>query len=212
MSMKIRLGDLRRIIREALEVGGDLGAVKRARDNSVTITLYRPSVLRGVVEVSGNLPKVGSSNPVVKGLIDGGGVVGHLKVFATRDDCGGAWELGEIWGPGFGRRLVDMAFGLSPTHKVVIDRSTVLPPGLDLWKRVTVGMKSEPLPPGCVTKHDDPVLNRIYSSSGDLSVLNAAVARHADLMDELSGTFDVAPRQMEDDVMDAGYAMFGESW
>lgn len=210
--MKIRLGDLRKIIREALEVGGDLGAVVRSHSNSVTVTLYRPSVLRGVVKIAGNRPKVGSFNPVVKGLIDGGGVVGHLKVFAPKVDCGGAWELGEIWGPGFGRRLVDMAFGLSPAHKVVIDRSTVLDDGLELWKRVTAGMASEDLPSACTTRHTDPVLNRIYSSTGDLSVLNAAVAQHAVLMDELSGTFDVAPRQMEDDVLDAGYAKFGESW
>jgi len=201
--MKIRLGDLRRLIRESLETV-DLAAVKNVRGGEATITLYRPSALRSVMESTVDLPP--SRGHRLRGLIDEGGVVGHLKVFGPVVECGGAWELSEIWGPGYGQLLANLAFAIS--NKIVIDRGVVLSPGLTLWKKVTAAMTSEPLPSGCETDHTEDVLNRVYSSSGDPAALDELTSRHAALMLGLSEEFNVAPKWMEEDLVNAAARQF----
>ncbi len=212
--MKIRLGDLRKIIREALESVGaeELAAVKRQRGDHITVVLYRPAVLRSALLSTADQVVTPSKNPLTEAM-KSGGTVGLVTVFRPRVDCGGAWELGEIWGPRYGRLLVDIAFGLSPSRKIVIDRTTVLEPGRDLWNRVTVGMKSEPLPLGCTTQHDDEVLNKIYiAPEGIMSPLEGLTAHHDDLMNKLSGDYNLQPKVIETAIVDAGHSLFGDTW
>ena len=182
------------------------------RDSHITVVLYRPAVLRSALLSTTDQVMTPSKNPLVEAM-KSGGTVGLVTVFRPRVDCGGAWELGEIWGPRYGRLLVDIAFGLSPTRKIVIDRTTVLQPGHDLWSKVTMGMESEPLPPGCTTQHDDEVLNKIYiAPEGITSPLEDLTSRHDDLMNRLSGDYDLQPKVIEAAIVDAGHGLFGDTW
>jgi len=186
--------------------------VKRQRGDHITVVLYRPAVLRSALLSTADQVMTPSKNPLTEAM-KSGGTVGLVTVFRPRVDCGGAWELGEIWGPRYGRLLVDIAFGLSPTRKIVIDRTTVLQPGRDLWNRVTAGMESEPLPPGCTTRHDDEVLNKIYvAPEGITSPLEDLTAHHDDLMNRLSGDYNLQPKAMEAAIVDAGHSLFGDTW
>lgn len=179
---------IRRVLVEG--VTDDLAAMRSGN----TLTLYRPEVLK-----SG-----GSSEDAT---------VGYLQV-KPAPDCGDAWELVEVWGPGYGDLLVSLAFAMVPSGKLIVDRQVVTPAGAKMWKRTTSAIEKEPLPSTCTTRHQksgDEALNMIYVSSGDPGTLNTLLVRHADVMDELSEKLDVPPKQLERGIMGSGWDQFNAS-
>lgn len=180
------------MIRQVLTEGltEDLAAVRKGN----ALTLYRPATL-----MSG-----GSFDDAV---------VGHLQI-KPAPDCGDAWELVEVWGPGYGDLLVNLAFAMSPSGKLIVDRQVVTPAGAKMWRRTTSSIEKEPLPATCKTSHQksgDEALNMIYVSSGDPGALSAMTARHAEVMDELSEKLDVPPKELESSLAGSGWNRFDAS-
>lgn len=190
--MKIRLHDLRRLIREA--VGSeDLAACV---GTGGVLALYRPAELTSIM-MSGDVDNLGSA------------IVGYLQV-KPAPACD-AWELSELWGPRYGEMLVDLAFVLSSDGRLVIDRQVVSDKASAMWRRIAEKVKVEPLPAGCETYHEDPSLNVIYVSGGDPGRLSALQTRHNEVMDELSGELNMPPKKLERSIIEAGWERFNAS-
>lgn len=207
--MKIRLGELRRIIREAISGPDDLAVVVK---NGVAV-VYRPEALKSAL-LGATGVETPVSNPRVEALISNDAIAGYVKVLEPAEDCGGAWELGEMWGPGYGDLLMDIAFALSPAGKLVPDRRKVSVAAAKMLSRTTgrAGVELEELPASCTSKHDKrPHLKKIYSSSGDPARLGAMKSNHQEVMDDLSKELGDPQKKLEAAILDAGWEKFNDS-
>lgn len=194
--MKIRLGDLRRIIREAVGANGDLAAAVMTSSGGGAAVVYRPDVLASALQ--------GGSSPEEA-------VVGHLRLIDMTKYCG-AWEVSEMWGPGHGDMLMNVAFAMSPGGKLVMDRRSVSDKAEKMWSRWADRVEVDDMPEKCKTSHAKrPGLNKIYSSPGDPSRLAELKSRHQAVMDELSGEFGKSQVELEAVIFDAGWERFNGS-
>lgn len=180
----------------------DLAAFHIEKTNQ--LALYRSSSLNNVLSV----PDLSN---LMQAAMDSQLVVGYLRIELPKDDCGDSMELTEIWGPGYGDLLVDLAFALSPSHSLVIDRKVVTDKGAGMWKRIASRVKVSPLPKTCSTYHKDPDLNVIYSSRGNPTVLRVLKARHDAAMNEASKDFNIPPKKIENVIMSAGWEHFNDT-
>lgn len=107
--MKIRLGDLRQIIREV--VGGDQMALYTWSNSSsdIKVVLYSPVELFALdwPDVY-ELPK-----EVVKG---------YASFSKTDEPCNGAWQVSSIAGIGYGKTLYGLGYYLAPGGRLMPDR------------------------------------------------------------------------------------------
>ena len=196
--MKIRLGELRRVIHEAMGADDDLAAAVMISTGGGVVVVYKPDVLVSAIR-DGSFPA--------------SAMVGYVRLINMTKYCG-AWELSEMWGPGYGDMLTDIAFAISPSGRLVPDRMEVSTPAEKKWIRISQrgDVTLEDLPPKCKSGHDDrPHLKKIYSSTGDPVRLEAMKSRHQEIMDELSAELSISQEKLENIIIDAGASRFSGS-
>lgn len=197
--MKIRLGELRKIIREALGASEDLAASVVRSGGGGVVVVYRPDVFLG---------------SVLQGMLEPKeAVVGYVRLIDMTKYCSGAWELNEMWGPGYGDMLMDIAFAMSPNGRLVPDRTDVSAAASKMLMRAAAGgnVTLEDLPRTCKSHHDEDHLKKIYSSSGDRAQLEALKTRHQEVMERLSGEVNMNVQELEDIILDVGASRFSGS-
>lgn len=219
--MKIRLGELRKIIREALDTSGGLAAVVRKSADVASTVVYSVDDLKSAVETG--------DDDLLAAFYNNNVTRGYIHIARPDKPCNGAWEVHGAWGPGIGETLYDLGFALSPTGFLMPDRLGVLPPAVKRWKkqsgREMVALDDFRHPPaGDVLFHDehhtdDPlddcrmnkdgidILNYAYGSLGhEKGVLDAMIALH-----EATMTGIASRRNVEDALFDSGRKRFREA-
>ena len=140
--MKIRLGELRRLIREALE-GEELALYIWRYPSHVKVVLYSPSELLGLDwENTFEIPK-----SVVKG---------YAAFRQTDNPCNDAWEVSSIAGIGFGKLLYGLGYALVPGGRLMPDRHFSSRRAKDAWTKSAGKMKGLPLDDVNSPKTKDP--------------------------------------------------------
>lgn len=219
--MRIRLGELRRIIQEALHTSGGLAAAVRAYNVQATVVVYSADDLLSTVELKPiDLSAALYSNNVPRG---------YIRITRPDKPCNGAWEVTSAWGPGIGKTIYGLGFALSPTGILMPDRLGVLPPAVGGWKKQSnrnmKALDSHKHPPkGTDPFHDehhteDPsddcrmnkdgidFLNYSYEAQGwEAGVLDSMVTRHEETMTGVS-----SPEDVEDALFDSAHRKFVEA-
>jgi hypothetical protein len=142
--MKIRLGELRKIIREALSRSpeADLAVIVRESTalNFVGAVVYSAPALIDVVRANAALPpeeQAESVDDLVSAFMDAGVVVGYVKLNKPAEPCNDAWKVIGSWGPGMGAVVYDLALALSPTGRLMSDRFSVSPGARSRWEKIS---------------------------------------------------------------------------
>ena len=213
--MRIRLGELRRIIREALHTSGGLAAAVRAYNVQATVVVYSADDLLSALR----------TEPFDMGSV----VRGYIQISKPDKKCNGAWEVTSAWGPGIGKTIYGLGFALSPTGILMPDRLGVLPPAVGGWKKQSnrnmKALDNHKHPPdGTDPFHDehhteDPsddcrmnkdgidFLNYSYEAQGwEAGVLDSMVTRHEETMTGVS-----SPEDVEDALFDSARRKFREA-
>ena len=138
--MRIRLGDLRQIIREAIGASDDLATIVRSMsDTVITGVVYSVPTLFDVVREHAALP-VESQAETVDDLVAlfrrSGIVVGYIKIGKPSEPCSDAWKVIGSWGPMMGEVVYDLALALSPTGRLVSDRVSVSGRARTRWEKL----------------------------------------------------------------------------
>lgn len=211
--MKIRLSELRRLIREV--VGGDDLALLVTRPNpgKVMVYLYSPS------GVEDNLGDVVAS---VENGRDGAGVTGVIVGMAgygkPTGPCHGAWGVTSIAGVGYGRILYGLGYNLTPNGRLMPDRFDNTPMAVAAWSKAARKLKKVPfdeedcdlvLPRS--KGGPDPLLDAAYEGGGlpDQEIAKMRV-RHADVV-RLLGTVGVSEDDWKDWLRRKGMEFFATS-
>ena len=186
--MRIRLGQLRRLIRESLETSGTSGAPKE--DLAAFRAVGRPSSIKLVIYDAAALTspqaelKLASGSKVFQDFVrtTARGIVwihdpnyGMLK----RGPCRGAWEVITSYYPGKGELLYKLAFALSPTGLLMSDRAEVSRGAQSRWRKISDTHSGLPLddmehPPGHDNHTDDPEDDCVVLSGDGMKYLNYA--------------------------------------
>ena len=219
--MKIRLGELRRIIREAIDGSDVLAAAVRAHEDQASVVVYSADDLLSTIELKPiDLSDAFYNNNVPRG---------YIRITEPDKPCNGAWEVTSAWGPGIGKTIYGLGFALSPTGILMPDRLGVLPPAVAGWKkqsgRTMMALDNHKHPPaGTDPFHDahhtaDPnddcrmnkdgidFLNYSYEAQGgEKGMLDSMVARHEEAMAGVS-----SPEDVEEALFDSARRKFGEA-
>lgn len=138
--MKIRLGELRRIIREAIGGSDDLAVIVRSvSDTFIAAAVYSASTLFDVVRENVALPPEAQAETVddlVELFMERGVVVGYVKIGKPSEPCSDAWVVTGTWGPMMGEVVYDLALALSPTGRLVSDRGSVSGRARSRWEKM----------------------------------------------------------------------------
>lgn len=194
--MKIRLGDLRRLIREAL--GGEDLAVYMwnssymtrigGSSSSVKLVLYSPSELLGLDwKNTFDRPKLGSKEGTRVRRVVGRGepleipksvLKGYAAYGQPENPCNGAWEVSSIAGVGYGKLLYGIGYYLSPRGRIMPDRYYSSKRARDAWTKAAPAMKGYPLDdienPKTPEKEDDCKVQIPTKKGGPDPVLDVA--------------------------------------
>ena len=141
--MRIRLGDLRRLIREALVDGEDLAA-------SVSEYNADGTVRKAVVYDAGRLLSfdVGDAGVDWDGVLKGVGV-GFIQLVRAEEmgygPCRGGWMVQYSFGPRRGDLIYSLGFGLASPDPVIADRKVVSRKAQGRWKKMVGSHSGEPL-------------------------------------------------------------------
>lgn len=135
--MKIKLGDLRKMIREALgEQGaqGDLAAWVEDGESKKTAVIYSPSAL---INFSETIDRVAQPKSLAGEAVDSGIVKGYISIRQPNEStpCNGAWEVTFSAGPRLGDIVYGVGFALSPTGILMPDRKSVSPRARRRWEK-----------------------------------------------------------------------------
>ena len=165
--MKIRLGDLRKMIQDSL--GGDQLALYTWKNSpsNVKVLLYSPSELLSLDwSERYELPK-----EVVKG---------YASFREPDEPCNGAWEVSSIAGIGHGKTLYGLGYYLTPNGRLMPDRMFSSKRAKEAWTKSSGKMKGFPLDdikdPQTEDPNDDCVLQVPSDKGGPDPVLDVAYA------------------------------------
>jgi len=161
--MKIRLGELRRLIREALR-GEDLALYVWRHPSYIKLVLYSPAELLALDwNDRFELPK-----DVIKG---------YASFHQTDNPCNDAWEVSSVAGIGYGKVLYGLGYALVPSGRLMPDRGYSSKRARDAWTKSAGKMKSFPLDnvwnPQTLDPSDDCEL-QVPGVKGEPSVLDYA--------------------------------------
>lgn len=141
--MKMQLGDLRKLIRDA--IGGDTLALYTWKNSpsSVKVLLYSPAELLSLDwSERHELPK-----DVVKG---------YASFHEPDEPCNGAWEVSAIAGIGYGKILYGLGYYLTPNRRLMPDRAFSSKRAKDAWAKSSGKMRGFPLDDVNDPRTDDP--------------------------------------------------------
>lgn len=131
--MKIQLGDLRRLIREALSP--DKLALYTYPEDSrgrrvIKVVLYSPAEILSDVEKF-------KKESFLYDQDDTGIVKGYARFQEPEHPCNGAWEVTSIAGPGLGKILYGLGYSLTPNGRLMPDRHYTTNAGKQAWSRAS---------------------------------------------------------------------------
>lgn len=124
--MRIKLGELRRIIREAAEVGKDLAAVTEKHLGGFKATVYDPVKLEDLLLDSPKIVFTGGPD-ALKSCI-----VGRVRIGKPDEPCWDAMTISSIAGPG--KLMYGLAYALSPSGLLISDRESMTSDAVSAWK------------------------------------------------------------------------------
>lgn len=131
--MKIRLGDLRSLIREALEPNR-LALYTYPEDSRgrrvIKVVLYSPAEILSDVEKF-------KKESFLYDQDDTGIVKGYARFQEPEHPCNGAWEVTSIAGPGLGKILYGLGYSLTPNGRLMPDRHYTTNAGKQAWSRAS---------------------------------------------------------------------------
>lgn len=210
--MRIRLGDLRRIIREAAAVGKDLAVLVDETSNGFKATVYDPVVLEDLALDS---PKVFSDGPTALKAC----IVGRVQVVKPEEPCWNAMKIASIAGPG--KLMYGLAYALSPSGLLISDRESMTAPAISAWRNMSAkggrGRKkldniAAPATPeredDCAMRPEE-FLNYAYESEGwEGETLRTLQDEHERLVKRLTSGGDLSQTNIELSIAAAGFAFF----
>jgi hypothetical protein len=231
----MRLGELRRIIRESIG-DGDLGVVVEEGPGTKLAVLYSTSSLLKVID-SVSDDDFQEFSDVASAFSSHGVVVGFIKIRQLDAPCHGAWEVVNSWGPGRGKDVYGVGYAMSPSGRLVSSRSSVSRAARGDrdrggWAKASRSRMSFVLddlyaePQDKLTPDDpdddcelykpisaggpDPVLDRAYDAQGwEVPAFEAMVSRHEGTMEEvLKIDPDETRRRVEQGLIAAGRMAF----
>lgn len=130
--MKISIGDLRQIIREALDSEQLALYTWSNSPSSIKVLLYSPVELLSLDWSDRyELPK-----DVVKG---------YAAFHRPDEQCRGAWEVTAIAGIGYGKILYGLGYSLTPNNMLMPDRAFSSKKATDAWTKSSEKMTGFPL-------------------------------------------------------------------
>ena len=210
--MRLRFGELRRLIREAAGIGDDLAAVVDEGSNGFKATVYDPVALEDLALDS---PSVFSDGPTaLKSCI-----VGRVHVVSPDAPCLGAMKVASIAGPG--KLMYGLAYALSPSGLLISDRESMTPVAVDAWKRMAAkggrGRRqldniSDPQTPptddDCELRPEE-FLNYAYELEGwEKETLRSLQSEHERLVKRLTADGKLERLGIELAILSAGFAFF----
>lgn len=188
--MKIRLGELRRIIREAAGSAqlntDELAAMLTENDNGAKVVVYHPMPIENMMrKLPGDV--VDRSPELMAKLKEY--MVGWVQVVKPKDPCWDAMMIASIAGPG--KLMYGIGYALSPSGLLISDRDSMTNVAVSAWRNMsakgTRGKKkldnvTEPETPDpaddCVVLKDD-FLNYAYEAQGwEMGVLETMNDNH----------------------------------
>jgi len=129
--MKIRMGELRKLIREA--VGGErLALYTRRRSSSIKVVLYSPADLLALDWGK----KFKLPTEVLRGF---------ASFHKAEDPCNGAWEVEAIAGIGYGKILYGLGYALVPGGRLMPDRNFTSKRAKGAWMKSLGKVRGFPL-------------------------------------------------------------------
>ena len=228
--MKIRLSQLKKIIREEVERSrlreslddvrtSDMAAVTLDTGTSRTAVIYN---VEAMITALGR-----------RMLDDTFKVVGVVQISEPKGaPCRGAWMIRAIAGPG--KIMYGLSYAMSPTGLIVPDRSSVSPSATAAWRgysakatsgnmlplddasmHTSSGKSKGPHPnhtddpeDDCFTSHDEEFLNAAYRGpGGEKALLDRLTNNHERAMKMIDAVGDRRD-QIEAALIDAGYVAF----
>lgn len=212
--MKIRIKELRRIIRQVLvESSGptdasNLAVITFEEGKTKTAVLYSPEVLLRAMSEN---PEVVESVPLSRLFNEVGGVKGYITISPSRSDrCNNAWKVDASSGRGLGEIVYGIGFAMSTTGRLMSDRNSisleddVSPGARSRWEKIAKGHKKIPLDdfrdPQTPQPEDDcflflprarggpdPILDNAYEAQGwEAEMLADMKSRHEQMMASIS--------------------------
>jgi len=188
--MKIRLGDLRRVIHEAagsLQLNTDeLAAMLTENDDGAKVVVYHPVPIENMMR---KLPgDVVTRSPELMAKLKEH-MVGWVQVVKPKDPCWDAMMIASIAGPG--KLMYGIAYALSPSGLLISDRDYMTDAALSAWRNMSakgkrnkkklddVNAPSTPEPvDDCKVLKDD-FLNYAYEAEGwEMGVLETMHDNH----------------------------------
>jgi|688.fasta_scaffold01425_4 hypothetical protein len=188
--MKIRLGELRRIIREAAEAAqlntDELAAMLTENDGGAKVVVYHPVPIENMMrKLPGDV--VDRSPELMAKLKEY--MVGWVQVVKPKDPCWDAMMIASIAGPG--KLMYGIAYALSPSGLLISDRDSMTDVAVSAWRNMsTKGNRdkkkldnvSEPATPepndDCVLRPEE-FLNYAYGAEGwEMGVLETMHDNH----------------------------------
>ena len=214
--MRIRLGELRRIIRESIDVGKDLAVAVEEAPRGFKATVYDPVVFEGLVLDS---PDVLIAPPgALKNC-----VIGRVQVIKPLDPCWDAMSVASIAGPG--KLMYGVAYALSPTGLLISDRDSMTDDAVSAWRRMAVKSTRNrkklddifapqtPEPEDDCTLLADEFLNYAYESEGwEMETFNSLKSEHERLVKRLTSGADVSREAIERCLLAGGHAYFQKQY
>ncbi|NBW12293.1 MAG: hypothetical protein EBR82_30105 [Caulobacteraceae bacterium] len=179
--MRLRLGQLRRLIRESLEVSSLAAFRPHSGPGSARIVVYDVDlILRAGAawEMEG---------PAAFGRLLRGGARGYIwirdpnQMSEKHGPCRGAWEVVTSYFPGGGDLLYKLAFAIAPNGLLVSDRKEVSPRAGERWRKISKTHSGLPLddkthPPGHENHTEDPGDDCVCWAEDGMEHLNVAYA------------------------------------
>ncbi len=188
--MKIRLGELRRIIREAAAGSSlntdELAAMLTEDDGGAKVVVYHPMPVENMMrKLPGDV--VDRSPELMAKLKEY--MVGWVQVVKPKDPCWDAMMIASIAGPG--KLMYGIAYALSPSGRLISDRDYMTNAAFSAWRNMSakgtrgkkkldnVNAPSTPEPvDDCAVLKDD-FLNYAYEAEGwEMGVLETMSDNH----------------------------------
>jgi len=131
IGMKIRLGELRKIIREAVGVGEGLAALVTEDLGGFKATVYYSVPVEKMFRKSSG-DVIHQSPELMAKLV--ANVVGRVQVIEPMEPCWDAMMVASIAGPG--KLMYGVAYALSPSGLLISDRDSMTSQAVAAWRNM----------------------------------------------------------------------------
>jgi hypothetical protein len=175
--MRIRLGQLRRLIRESIEISSLAALQPHSGPGSARIVVYDAGKLKTELLSARNMEAVEDAvGRAVRGYI---WIRDPNQMSQKRGACRGAWEVVASYFPGGGELLYKLAFAIAPAGLLMSDREEVSPGAQSRWRKIADTHHGEEFDdikhrPGHDNHTEDPNDDCVCWDEDGMKYLNAA--------------------------------------